>query len=96
MTNGIIFGFGLEQCSQQLEEQRWPEFSIWGHFLLRDCRGVGNLREGNQLVMVIFSQMAHTCILLGCQVHLVHLNEVFHVGLTTVWVLEGRKENRIC
>lgn len=24
----------------------------------------------------------------------VHLNEVFHVGLTTVWVLEGRKEGK--
>lgn len=95
VTNGIIFGFGLEQCSQQLEEQCWPEFSIWGHFLLRDYKGIGSLREGNQLVVVVFTQMAHKCMLLGCQVHLVHLNEALHVGLTTVWVLEGRKENRI-
>ena len=96
MTNGIIFGFGLKQCSQQLEEQCcWPEFSIWGHFLLRDCKDVGNLREGNQFVVVIFSQMALKCMLLGCQVHLVHLNEALCVGLTRLWVLEGRKEYRI-
>ena len=66
VTNGIIFGFGLEQCSRQLEEQCWPEFSIWGHFLPRDCKGLANLREGNQLVAVIFSQMAHKCMPSGC------------------------------
>lgn len=97
VTNGIIFGFGLEHCSQQLEEQRWPEFSIWGHFLLRDCRGVGNLREGNQLVVVIFSQMAHTCMLLGCQVHLyISMKSSMLVLPQFGYWKEGRKENRIC
>lgn len=93
MTNGIIFGFGLEQCSQQLEEQCWPEFSIWGHFLLRDCKGVGNLRKGSQLVVVIFSQKAHKCVLLSCQVHLVHLSEALYVGLTTDYWREGKKKS---
>jgi hypothetical protein len=56
VTNGTIFGFGLEQCSQELEDQCWLELSMWGHFLSRDCLGIRNLREENHLVVVILAK----------------------------------------
>lgn len=95
VTNRIIFGFGLEQFSWRLEEQHWPELSIWGHFQPRDYTSMG-LSGANHLIVAIAAKwhvngvhfMVMSCTSCATQ-------ETLHVGSTTIWVLEERKEKRI-
>lgn len=55
VTNGIIFGFSLEQCSWWRCEPRWPGFLLGDHWLSR-AGGLGGSVEGISEKRGSFSQ----------------------------------------